>query len=369
MWSLIICLLAIFLILFIIYYVILVGLQDGLYYQPSTRQSLNEIVQIGPLEYPLENPSIITYHDLGKMGRTGNQLFEIAATIAIGYQNRCRVVFPRTIKNLPLWEIFSLEHLPIKDVSIDQTIREYDNYEEIIIPHNGQIYNLAGYRQSYLYFEPIRDYLNDLFPLKDCPTKYPNEYIAIHIRRTDFMRTSFLIKTLKWNFSCSLNYYRKAIDQIRKVNKLSLSVPIIICTDDPLWVGQNLTLIDPYAQLNFDQSQASDFNCLYHAPYLIMGNSTFSLWAGFLGKHKQVIAPSYWWDPNGLPAQLNQVQYQPICWPEWTFLDPITGEKIKNVHHWSSEYWSNKSRISRIIRAIFATNIFRENKLIRSIIQ
>jgi hypothetical protein len=100
-----------------------------------------------------------------------------------------------------------------------------------------------------------------------------------------------------------------------------------------------------------------------------MGNSTFSLWAGFLGQHQQIIAPSYWWDPNGLPAQLNQVQYQPICWPEWTFCDPITGEKVDQAHHWSREYWSNQSKLSRTIRAIFATNLLRENKVIKLITQ
>lgn len=98
-----------------------------------------------------------------------------------------------------------------------------------------------------------------------------------------------------------------------------------------------------------------------------MGNSTFSLWAGFLGDHRQVMAPSYWWDHNGLPAQLNQVQYQPICWPEWTFLDPITGEKVDQAHQWFAEKWSSSNWFSRAIRAIFATNILRENKFIKFI--
>ena len=319
----------------------------------------NREIKIGPLEYPIQNKSTLTYRHLGYLGNSGNQLFEIAATLAIAYQNKCRVVFPSSLRTLPIYKMFDLSHLPIQDLEHDARIFEFDNYEEINIPNDGRIYNLEGYRQSYLYFEPIKEYLRNLFPLKIIPPK-ENNYIAIHIRRTDFIKTPFLQKFLKLQLNCSFDYYRSALLRIREENQLPENTPVIIATDDPKWVKSHLQEIDPQARLNNAKTIDEDFSLMYYAPYLVITNSTFSLWAAFLNEHKQIIAPSYWWHPDGVNSLMNNIHRQPICRPSWNFNDPLTGEIVKQSYHWGPEYWSNPSWFNRTVRAIFATNTFRK---------
>ena len=143
-------------------------------------------------------------------------------------------------------------------------------------------------------------------------------------------------------------------------NNLPVDTPITVVTDDPKWVKLHLKGIDPYARLNSESSKYSDFQCMYFAKYLIISNSTFSLWAAFLGEHDQVIAPSYWWPSQGLPSQLVQINRQPICYPSWCFNDPLTGKIVTESYHWGAEYWSTNCWLNRTLRAIFAMNIFRK---------
>jgi hypothetical protein len=321
----------------IVLFIIVIIVMVRLYFNEKRfiKRDPQKFFKIGPLSYPIKNYSTLIYRDLGKMGRTGNQLFEIAATISIGYENGCRVVFPSTIKNLPVYQLFDLSYLTLEDPLINDTIREYDNYDRIIVPNDGQTYNLTGYRQSYLYFLPIKDYLKELFPLKDSPIK--GDYTAIHVRRTDTVRDSKIAPSI----NCSLDYYRKALEGNRD--------PVVVVTDDPFWALEHFP--DCLIQ---SKSMVEDFSWLYHAKTLVIANSTFSLWAAFLGNAKKIIAPLYWFSSEGFPAIVSKVRYQQICYPWWKFLDPITGEEGK-----PPKEIEEKSPINRWLRAIFSDSTWR----------
>jgi hypothetical protein len=344
---------------FVILIILIASAKNEIYRQsPIFSQSTGKI-KIGPLEYDLMNRSTLTYKDLGYLGNTGNQLFQIASVLAIAYRNKCKVVFPTIIKELSIYQMFDISCFPIEDIKYDAQILEFDNYEEINIPNDGRVYSLEGYRQSYLYLEPIRGYLKYLFPVK-CDSPSNGNYIAIHIRRTDYINVSCIHKILQLQLNCSLDYYQAAIQRIRKENNLPLTTPVIVVTDDPKWARSQLEKIDPYAKLNLEQSKNGDFFCMYFARYLVITNSTFSLWAAFLGDHERIIAPSYWWPSNSMTSHVVQINRQLICLPSWSFNHPITGEIIKESYNWGPEYWSTPNCFNRTMRAIFATNIFRK---------
>ena len=334
-------------------------LSENSYFTPDSN------VKIGPLQYTIENPSVLTYKDLGYLGNTGNQLFEIAATLSIAYTNKCRVVFPSSLDRLSIYKLFDLTHLPIQDVSSSENILEFDNYEDIVVPSDGKIYNLQGYRQSYMYFEPILQHIRDIFPLRTSTlSKLSNSsYIAIHVRRTDTVNVPKFHKILKLQLNCSLKYYQEGIKRIRVEYGLPQNFPVIVATDDPVWLRTHLKDIDEHAQINSRPTKAGDFELMYFAPYLIISNSTFSYWAAMLGVPKCIIAPSYWWPQDSPVHQLTKADHQPICPPYWKFNDPLTGNVESKSYHWDETEWSSTNKLVRLARAMFATNVLRKETL------
>lgn len=328
-----------------------ISTEDGKYRQPSGSSNR---MKIGSLEWDIRNPSTLTYPDLGYMGRMGNQMFEIAATIAIAYQNKCRLTFPSYLRELPLESLFDLTNWPIEDVYCDHYIYEFDNYENITIPSDGKVYGLKGYRQSYWYFQDIREHLPSIFPLK-CASA-PEHYIAVHIRRTDYLKSYPVLRMLNIYdkpLTCSLEYYRAAIARIREESAL----PVIICTDDRAWCKEHIDEIDANAILNPDQSEHADFLCMYNADYLVIPNSTYSLWAGLLGNHRMVIAPSTWGMDDTILPRVLKAHQQAICPSDWAYNHPVSGQKIEDAYNWSPDKWSVQNPIARTFRAVVMSNM------------
>lgn len=323
---------------------------------PSVPES-DEIEFARSLGYEIENPSTITYLGLGQMGRMGNQLFEIAATVATAKQNRCRVVFPDTIQKLPLYELFNLK-LPLRrEVLADQNFPETSNFDQIVVPSDGRTYSLDGYRQSIKYLEPIRDQLRILFPLKK--REKSRNQITIHIRRTDCIKTNPVQRFFDPPLNCSLDYYRAAIKRLRRLHHLPRRYPVVVVTDDRKWCQEHLSEIDPEAKLSSGGSLNDDFLTLVSSRYLVISNSTFSLWGGLLGRasHDGIVAPSFWWHPDNKIVRLVGSDRQHFCPADWLFQDPITGDEIVRSYDWPDQV---PGRGTKIIRSILMLNGFRK---------
>ena len=306
--------------------------------------------------YEITNPSIVTYGQLGKMGRLGNQLFEIAATLAVAKVNRCRVVFSESIAQLPVYRMFDLDLPLVPSLSWDVNVWEQSNFDPVIIPPDGRVYNINGYRQSMKYLEPIQYKLRDVFSLREKRRK--GNYIAIHIRRTDCVKPNPVRRFFDEGLNCSLQYYREAIARLRKEHHLSEDTPVLVATDDREWVGERLSEIDRTAELSPEGSSEDDFVCLCSASYLVVSNSTFSLWAALLSDVKPdcIVAPSLWWHPNNKVARLLTLGEQHTCPEDWLFNDPITGERVEYAYHWSDyqpSWWERK------LRSVCTANLLR----------
>jgi hypothetical protein len=286
--------------------------------------------------WKITNPSIVTYVDLGKMGRLGNQLFEIAATIGIAKRNQCGLIFPCSIEKLPLTKLFQLD-LPLSKGPIVPTrrISELSSADEIKILPDKSINAIEGYRQSREYLQPIQEDLQKIFSLKD---PFPLlDAIVIHIRRTDCIKNDFISNLLDRPLNCSLDYYQKSIFRLRKNHYLPKDYPVIVTTDDRTWVKKHLKEIDLYAELNHQGSIENDFKALAAGKYLVISNSTFSLWGALLNpsieKHfDQIIAPGYWFHPLNKIVKIMGSDHQNICPKDWLFQDPHTGEILENAY-------------------------------------
>lgn len=100
---------------------------------------------------------MISFKQLGAQGRLGNQLWQIAATIACAKKNNTDYVFPE-------WEYeqyFNLKNCFSNNIPNFKTYLEpFFHYKEL--PNETNL-NLSGYYQSYKYFEIYKDYIKSKF--------------------------------------------------------------------------------------------------------------------------------------------------------------------------------------------------------------
>ena len=121
---------------------------------------------------------MITFSELGKYGRLGNQLFQIASTIGIAKENSVDFLFPNWVCSYTnkVYSDFFEKKLPIGTIPYTENITEkYFHYSPIDILHKKKDFNLFGYFQSEKYFQKYREDVLEYFQ--------PKEYILslIHI--------------------------------------------------------------------------------------------------------------------------------------------------------------------------------------------
>lgn len=244
---------------------------------------------------------MLTYINIGKFGRLGNQMFQIASTIGIAKKNNTEFSFPDwncyyTKKN---YNSFFSNSLPkLINSSPINTIQETGfNYNEIRIPTDNKLYNLSGYFQSEKYFKDYRDIIINYFSLKPeiedtIFTKYGsilNNSCSVHIRRGDYLGQQNLhpVQTIEYYNNAIQKIYDNDLNNIKDVNFLVFSDDINWCKNNIKlpnihYIENNLDIIDLYLMSKCDNN--------------IIANSSFSWWGAWLNrnKNKKVIAPKKW---------------------------------------------------------------------------
>ncbi len=117
--------------------------------------------------------------------------------------------------------------------------------------------------------------------------------IAVHIRRGDYLKAQQFHINL-WE----TDYYKKAFQMFPDEEFL------IFCKDnqnpeldaaDHEWCIENLI---PHLGENFEMyehgREEDDLNAMAGCKGLIMANSTFSWWAGYLGNQEKIVCPKKW---------------------------------------------------------------------------
>ncbi|CAH6419956.1 Glycosyltransferase family 11 [uncultured virus] len=304
------------------------------------------------------NKSTITHSYLGTRGDMGNQIFQLACVIAAGKRSQANIVFPTKISLLPIIELFDLTKFEWKNISIDATFYEYDNYENIIVPDDGRNYDINGYRQAYKYFEDSAPLIRSIFTprasiLEPVRQGLPPEYIAIHIRKGDYVKLIHKIPLLREFKQCELDYYKAGIRKLREIHP---DCPLLVCTDSPKWATPILAELDSKAILAPVPSDISpkfsDFCTLYLANAVVMSNSTYSWWGSYLNPNRTIIAPTPWWDPDGLIGTGLALSGPYLHHPEWWLLDATTGKIIREPHSTIGELPDNNHETLNLYRLI-----------------
>lgn len=166
---------------------------------------------------------------------------------------------------------------------------------------------LEGYWQGERFFAPVADQLDRALSarqpaspaaLKRLATLARPDCVALHVRRTDYVTGRDPARTLG---ALEPAYYRRALEHHAAQAPVGLAV---VFSDDPAWCEQHLQLGVPTEFVPLAATPAAtvdDFLCLTRATRLIIANSTFSWWAGWLAGRRgnPVVAPARWYrDPR-----------------------------------------------------------------------
>ena len=226
---------------------------------------------------------IATFTHLGKLGRMGNTMFQIAATIGYAKRHGFEFAFPKWsyqqyFKN-PLPELY-----PHVNRFIPYQEKSFNYYE---IPAYKQGIDLYGYFQSEKHFAHCKDEIKHYF----CPEKEyeKSNFTSIHIRRTDYLELSHYHNVLP------LSYYHNAISHFDNTMFMVFSDDISWCMEN--FKGDNFVFIKT-------ENDIEDFFLMSGCKNNIIANSSYSWWAAWLNDNpdKKVIAPKDWF---GVKANKN----------------------------------------------------------------
>ena len=240
---------------------------------------------------------MITFAQLGRYGRFGNQLFQIAGVIGLATKYGYSYGFPAW-KNYDHADRFgSKEDIDIQKYFVN-LLPEIDvtGYPDQYVPWGyhpefrpNDNTSLSGHFQSEKYFAHCKDRIQHYFTMVD---ELPVQNIcAIHIRLGDYDN--------HYHPRLDADYYFKAIEQF------PIDTEFMIFSDDT------------EAALNmFKDSQCKyyvtkgidymhDFRFMKSCKHFICGNSSYSLMAAILGKHpdKKIVCPSNWFGPAWQPTK------------------------------------------------------------------
>ncbi len=173
---------------------------------------------------------------------------------------------------------------------------------------------IVGYFQTFRFADMLgRNRVNQMFSLAK-PSEWldhklqelsEKQIVALHVRRGDYSAEADRYGLL------DLSYYQNALEKLKKANCVWDEVWIF--TDDPESVsreiaphlGCDVAVVRPPKESHAAESMTLMSQC----SALVIANSTFSWWAGYLGREKPVIYPRTWY--RGMPAPTDLI---PEAW-------------------------------------------------------
>lgn len=241
---------------------------------------------------------MITCTSLGRYGRLGNQMFQIAAVIGSARKQSNIAVFPKwhcTYTNKDMSVYF--ENKIKQDFVLVRSLFEYEEpyFQYAEIPNMNDV-NIRGYFQSEKYFQHCPELIRRYFQpssemLEKIKSKY-KKYIngsscAIHVRRGDYVGNYF-------HEVCSMKYYNDAILEVK--NKTNVDF-FLVFSDDIDWCKQNFPVDFVFIEDNFD---TEDLFLMSMCKHNIIANSSMSWWGSWLNANpdKIIIVPNKWFGPK-----------------------------------------------------------------------
>lgn len=253
---------------------------------------------------------------LGSYGRTGNQLFQFAATYYAARKSGTIATFPDSGHDL-FW--FNVENdvkfISQKEMTINGVYRQNES-DYSFDPNLSSLPDgtaLVGYFQNTMYIEEFESDIRKLISFKAgigleslsiLNSKRDNseqKLVSMHVRRGDYLGIQEVLPV------CSINYYLSAIRKIKL--EVGENIKFIIFSDDIAWCRKNLQVDNCYYFEHKDI--ATNLRAISLCDHHIIANSSFSWWGAWISNAELVIRPGKWF---GLAGPKNFDQMFPTGW-------------------------------------------------------
>lgn len=245
---------------------------------------------------------MITNLSIGRYGRFGNQLFQIAGAIGIAKANGHEFGFQPWINHDHKERFGSTEDVDLQKYFVNELpglgynhpndFREIPyqwGYEEHFF--GAGLWNITGHFQSEKYFKHCIDEVRHYFKMKaDGKINFYSNTVAIHVRRGDYDN--------RYHTLIDISYYKKAINNWpRNTNFLLFSDEI----DKSMSLFSELRV--PFLQYVRGKDYIDEFCAMKQCGGFICANSSYSLMAAILSEapNKKIVCPSNWFGPAWNP--------------------------------------------------------------------
>lgn len=258
-------------------------------------------------------------------GQLGNQLYQIAATMAYAWDYQVKPIFPelnRIDNGIPENRkhiFFRLDASPLPR-AVHSKFTETIWYSSAKVPYRPD-QCLIGFYQSWIHFHHHRAKILELFaPTEsqenDLQSKYydllshPNT-VGVHVRTFNRrLHDSGYFPFL------GLQYYEKAMDLFPEDTLFA------VFSDRINWCKHHFSHLDKNIIFIEGNNHVQDLFLMSKLKHQIIANSTYSWWGAYLNTNpnKTVIAPRYWLHPRidaFPPAQPNLFYLS-----DWLIIDP-----------------------------------------------
>jgi hypothetical protein len=261
---------------------------------------------------------MLSFNNLGKLGRLGNQMFQYAALLCIAKRTGYEFCIPRLngkdeYGGDQLSAAFNLPSLKI--IGWLKTLKMVQPstfaYDAQLAEHCENNVDLFGYFQTERYFSDQAELVRKEFVFAEPVKSYCSEFlrrlggaaVSLHVRRTDYLTNSAN------HPPCDLEYYERALAI------LPLNLPIIILSDDIPWCKQQPLFKGPRWFFGEGKSNVVDMCLMSMCSHHIIANSSFSWWGAWLGanRDKKVLAPIKWFG-DGYTAAHDTRDLIPAVW-------------------------------------------------------
>lgn len=266
---------------------------------------------------------MISFNDLGRSGRIGNQMFQYSTLRGIAAKNDYEWIIPPQGSssiavdgndcNYMLWETFKLHSVKNQGHTRLQNIYESGfEFNKNLFENCPDNVNLCGSFQTEKYFKNIEDSIREDFTFHDSILEPCQEFIEsigskriafLHVRRGHPKLKDAYTNLQHFHPPCTIEYYKNA------VNKLPEDIPILIFSDYIEWCKEQEYFKDDRFMLSesYDEFHNGvrihffDLCLMTLCTDAIIANSSFSWWGAWLidNPNKTVVAPKNWFGPKG----------------------------------------------------------------------
>ena len=265
---------------------------------------------------------MISFNNLGNLGRLANQMFQYASLKGIARNRGYEFSIPPAnvfgkrdpvvaTAELNIYDVFGLDKKNKVGLIPNQVLMErMHTFDAELFENCPDNIDIFGYYQTQKYFEHIEDEIRDDFTfdselIKSCKefleyTYVFRDVIALHIRRGDYVSNPN-------HPSQSMEYYQRGLEMLPDLD-------VIVFSDDSEWCKQQEIFSSDRFSISEGNTTDADLCLMSMCQYHVIANSSFSWWGAWLAKSKKVIAPKNWFGGDCVNKDVSDMEFANWTW-------------------------------------------------------